>query len=164
MTAEIGIERNPPHVRLAHADDDDFILEIADRLVAFELPAWRRQRETLAGIRADIERHLRELPAATHLFIAETDAGERLGFLHLQTQKDFFTGQLNCHIADLVVASGHDGKGVGSALIAHAENWAREHRCRHVSLSVFPGNTRARDLYERHGYGDELIRMVKALR
>jgi ribosomal protein S18 acetylase RimI-like enzyme len=153
-----------PHVRLAHADDDEFILALAERLVAFDLPAWRKQKETLAGIRADIARHLRELPAASHLFVAENEEGERLGFLHLQTQKDFFTGVLNCHIADLVVAPDHDGKGVGSALIAFAERWAREHRCRHVTLSVFPGNRRARELYERHGYGDELIRMAKALK
>lgn len=153
-----------PHVRLAQADDDEFILALAERLVAFDLPPWRKQKETLTGIRADIARHLRELPAASHLFVAEDDDGERLGFLHLQTQKDFFTGVLNCHIADLVVAEEHDGKGVGSALIGYAERWAREHRCRHVTLSVFPGNARARELYQRHGYGDELIRMAKALR
>jgi len=155
---------NNVHVRLAHADDDDFILELAERFVAFDLPPWRKPKETLAGIRAEIARHLRELPAASHLFVAEDDAGERLGFLHLQTQKDFFTGALNCHIADLVVAHEHDGKGVGSALIAHAEHWAREHRCRHVTLAVFPANERARRLYTHHGYGDELIRMAKALK
>jgi GNAT superfamily N-acetyltransferase len=153
-----------PHVRLAHADDDDFILSIAERLVGFDLPAWRKPSETLAGIRADIARHLRELPAASHLFVAEDEAGERLGFLHLQTQKDFFTGVLNCHIADLVVVSEHDGEGLGSALIGFAERWAREHRCWHITLAVFPGNKRARFLYERHGYGDELIRMAKPLR
>ena len=153
-----------PHVRLAHADDDEFILSLAERLVAFELPPWRKRSETLAGIRADIARHLRELPAASHLFVAEDEVGERLGFLHLQTQKDFFTGVLNCHIADLVVASDHDGEGVGSALIAFAEHWAKEHRCRHVTLSVFPGNERARNLYQHHGYGDELVRMAKPVK
>jgi GNAT superfamily N-acetyltransferase len=153
-----------PHVRLAHADDDEFILSLAERLVAFDLPPWRKRSETLAGIRADIARNLRELPAATHLFVAEDEAGERLGFLHLQTQKDFFTGVLNCHIADLVVATDHDGEGVGSALIGFAEQWAKEHRCRHVTLSVFPGNARARTLYQHHGYGDELVRMAKPVR
>ena len=155
---------NAPHVRLAHADDDDFILSLADRLVAFDLPPWRKRTETLAGIRDDIARHLRDLPAGSHLFVGEDDAGDRLGFLHLQTQKDFFTGVLNCHIADLVVASDHDGEGVGSALIAFAEDWARQHRCRHVTLSVFPGNERARSLYQRHGYGDELVKMAKMLK
>jgi ribosomal protein S18 acetylase RimI-like enzyme len=153
-----------PHVRLAHADDDEFILSLAERLVAFDLPPWRKRGETLAGIREDIARHLRELPAASHLFVAEDAEGERLGFLHLQTQTDFFTGALNCHISDLIVAAEHDGEGVGSAMVAFAEHWAREHRCRHVTLAVFPGNAKARELYRRHGYADELVRMAKAIR
>lgn len=152
------------HVRLAHADDDDFILSLAERFVDFELPAWRKRSETLSGIRADISRHLRELPPASHLFVAEDDEGERLGFLHLQTQKDFFTGALNCHISDIVVARDADGSGVGSGLIAHAERWAKEHRCRHVTLAVFPGNERARAFYERRGFGTELLRMVKPVK
>ena len=161
---EIDETRSAPHIRLAHADDDEFILSLVPRFVAFDLPAWRKRSETLNGIRSDIARHLRELPAASHLYVAENEDAERLGFLHLQTQKDFFTGVLNCHVADLVVATEHDGEGVGSALIAFAERWAREHRCRHVTLAVFPGNKRARDLYERHGYGDELVRMAKILK
>jgi ribosomal protein S18 acetylase RimI-like enzyme len=151
-------------VRLAHADDDEFILRLADRFVAFELPPWRKRNETLAGIRKDIDRHLRELPPASHLFVAEDEDGERLGFLHIQTQKDFFTGVLNCHISDLAVASERDGHGVGSALIAHAERWAKEHRCRYLTLAVFPGNERARALYERHGFGAETIRMAKPVK
>lgn len=153
-----------PHIRLAHADDDEFILGLLPRFVAFDLPAWRKRSETLAGIRNDVARHLRELPPASHLYVAEDEVGERLGFLHLQTQKDFFTGVLNCHISDLVVAPEHDGEGIGSAMIAFAEHWAKEHRCRHVTLGVFPANERARALYERHGYGVELLRMAKPVK
>jgi ribosomal protein S18 acetylase RimI-like enzyme len=152
------------HIRLAHADDDEFILALAERFVAFELPPWRKRGETLAGIRADLARHLRGLPPASHLFVAENDEGGRLGFLHLQTQTDFFTGALNCHISDIVVAPDFDGTGVGSALLAYAEHWAREHRCRLVTLSVFPGNEHARSVYERHGYGIELLRMAKPVK
>ena len=153
-----------PHIRLAHADDDEFILGLAPRLVDFDLPAWRKRSETLAGIRNDIARNLRELPAATHLYVAEDEDGQRLGFLHLQTQKDFFTGALNCHISDVVVAPEQDGQGIGSALLKFAERWAKEHRCKHLTLAVFPGNTRAQALYERHGFGVETLRMCKALK
>ncbi|MGA9336012.1 MAG: GNAT family N-acetyltransferase [Rudaea sp.] len=153
-----------PKIRLAHADDDEFILALADRFVAFDLPQWRKRSETLSGIRQDISRHLSELPAGSHLFVAEDEQGERLGFLHLQTQKDFFTGALNCHISDLVVAPGLDGRGVGSAMIDYAQSWAKEHRCRHVTLAVFPGNERARALYEKHGFGVELLRMAKPVK
>lgn len=152
------------HVRLARAADDEFILGLVPRFVAFDLPPWRKRSETLAGIRDDIARHLRELPPASHLYVAEDEDGERLGFLHLQTQKDFFTGALNCHIADLVVAPQYDGQGTGSALLAFAERWAKEHRCRLLTLGVFSGNERARVLYDRCGYGIETLRMAKAVK
>ena len=155
---------SPLNVRLAHADDDEFILSLAARFVDFELPAWRKRNETLNGIRADIARHLRELPAASHLFVAEDEEGERLGFLHLQTQKDFFTGALNCHISDIVVSPDCEGSGVGSELIAYAERWAKQHRCKHVTLAVFPGNERARAFYQRRGFGTELLRMAKPVK
>lgn len=151
-------------IRLTHADDDEFILGLAARFVAFELPPWRKRSETLAGIRADIARHLRDQPAGSHLFVAENDDGERCGFLHLQTQKDFFTGSLNCHISDIVVAPEFDGRGIGHALLDYAEHWAKEHRCHFVTLAVFPGNEHAREVYERHGFGIELLRMAKPIK
>ena len=36
---------SPFLVRLADAGDDDFILSLVERFVAFELPAWRRRGE-----------------------------------------------------------------------------------------------------------------------
>jgi len=161
---EIDETRSAPHIRLAHADDDEFILSLVPRFVAFDLPAWRKRSETLNGIRSDIARHLRELPAASHLYVAENEDAERLGFLHLQTQKDFFTGALNCHISDVVVAPQFDGQGIGSAMLEFAERWAKEHRCKHLTLSVFPANTRAQQLYERHGFGIETLRMAKPVK
>ncbi len=152
------------HVRLAHADDDEFILGLAERFVEFELPPWRKRSETIAGIHRDIEHHLRDTPATTHLYVAENDAGEPLGFMHLQTRKDFFTGAQNCHIADLVVAAAHEGRGVARTLLRFADAWAKEHRCRHLTLGVFPGNERARRLYEAHGFGVEIISMAKPVR
>ena len=65
---------------------------------------------------------------------------------------------------DLVVAPESDGKGIGSALLAFAERWAKEHRCRYLTLGVFPANERARALYERHGYGVETLRMAKSVK
>ena len=39
----------------------------------------------------------------------------------------------------------------------------RPTNCHITDLAVFPGNTRARELYERHGYGFDLLRMAKPL-
>jgi ribosomal protein S18 acetylase RimI-like enzyme len=152
------------HIRLAHADDDEFILGLATRFAEFELPPWRKRAETLAGIRRDIDHHLRNTPAGSHLYVAEDEDGEPLGFLHLQTRKDFFTGAQNCHIADLVVAAPHEGRGAARAMLHFADAWAKEHRCRHVTLGVFPNNERARKLYESHGFGVEILAMVKPVK
>ncbi|HEU4670500.1 MAG TPA: GNAT family N-acetyltransferase [Dyella sp.] len=150
-------------IRLAE-DDDDFILGLVPRFVEFELPAWRRRHECIEGIRRDVVHHLDDQPPNSFLFVAEDADGERVGFLHLQKTQDFFTGRTNCHISDVAVAPGHERRGIGRALLQHAEDWAREHRCALVTLAVFPGNERARALYEAAGYGTDLLRMAKPLR
>jgi ribosomal protein S18 acetylase RimI-like enzyme len=169
MESPSAADSNRLVIRLARADDDEFILGLCGRFVEFELPAWRKRHECVQGIRNDVERHLTEQPAGSHLFVVEDegvdgDDAARVGFLHLQTVADHFTNVQNCHISDLAVAPGCDGRGIGSTLLAFAEDWAKQHRCRHMTLAVFPGNARARELYERHGYGIDLLRMAKPVR
>lgn len=153
-----------PRIRLARADDDRFILDLADRFVECELPPWRRRGECAAGLRHDIARHLSEQPAGSYVFVAEDEDGAPAGFLHLQTVPDFFTDARNCHVSDLAVAPRCEGRGIGGALLRFAEEWARTHHCRHLTLAVFPRNERARRLYERHGFGLDLLRMAKPVR
>jgi len=152
---------NEIHVRLAQADDDAFILSLVERFVEFDLPPWRNKRDCLNGIYRDIARHLSEQPAGSFLFVAENDDGELVGFLHLQKTLDFFTQHWNCHISDIAVPEGGDGKGIGRAMLAFTDSWAQQHDCRLITLSVFPGNSRARALYESCGFGADLIRMAK---
>ena len=147
-------------IRLAE-DDDDFILGLVPRFVDFPLPAWRRRHECIDGIRKDLLHHLEDEPANSYLFIIEDDQGERVGFIHLQKTQDFFTGRSNCHISDLAVVTAHEGRGVAKALLEHAQDWAREHRCQLITLAVLPGNERARGLYEAAGFGIDLVRMAK---
>lgn len=151
-------------IRPATPEDTGFILSLAPRFVGFALPKGRRKPETLAGIRGDIERALRDTPSADRFFVAEETGAGCVGFLHLQVQRDFFTGARACHVSDLAVAAGRDGRGIGRALLAHAEAWASENRCKLMTLSVFPANTRARRLYERAGFVIDLLRMAKPLR
>ena len=153
----------PLLIRLAE-DDDEFILALIPRFVDFTLPPWRRRHECIEGIRQDLLRHLEDQPANSYLFVAENADGDRVGFIHLQRTADFFTGRSNCHISDLAVAPAYEGRGVGKALLAHAEAWAREHHCQMVTLAVFPGNARARALYEATGYGEDLLRLAKPVR
>jgi ribosomal protein S18 acetylase RimI-like enzyme len=56
------------------------------------------------------------------------------------------------YIANLGVHADWRGKGVGSALIAHAVAQARKNGYRQVSLDVALGNDRAEQLYRRIGF------------
>lgn len=149
-------------IRLAD-NDDDFIVGLLPRLVDFPLPSWRRQRECLDGIGKDLAAHLDEASSGHFLFVAEDAGGERVGFIELQKTRDFFTGKSNCHINNIAVAAACERRGVGRALLEHAERWAREHGCALMTLAVFPGNERARALYEACGYGADLLRLAKPL-
>lgn len=149
-------------IRPATHQDDGFMLGLAERFTEFPLPQGRDHATTTDAIRADLARHLRERPGHSHFFIIEVD-GERAGFLHLQRVDDFFGAGMLCHISDLALAPGYEGRGLARRLLEHAEAFARAHGCCRLTLSVIPGNARARGLYERFGFGEDLIRMGKPL-
>ena len=60
-------------------------------------------------------------------------------------------------VADLgmVVAADWRGRGVGSALLAAAVDWARGAGAHKVALQLWPHNVAARGLYDKHGFVEE---------
>ncbi len=77
---------------------------------------------------------------------------------------DPFTDQLNAHLLAIVVAPSIDGQGVGQRLMAELDDEARRRGAATMSLNVFTTNERARALYARLGFHEELIRAVRPLR
>jgi ribosomal protein S18 acetylase RimI-like enzyme len=55
----------------------------------------------------------------------------------------------------MMVAREWRGRGVGSALVAAAIEWARERGLHKLSLGVFAHNTAAVALYHKFGFVDE---------
>ena len=102
-------------------------------------------------------------PPGTAIFIAEDEQGVALGFIHLQTGKDYYYKEAHGHIANLIVAPGGEGRGIGRILIEKGEEWARLQAFRWLTLSVFAQNLRAREIYERLGYGEDIMKYVKDL-
>ncbi|WP_232247532.1 GNAT family N-acetyltransferase [Kitasatospora azatica] len=87
-------------------------------------------------------------PANTpRLLIAETAAGELVGFGYLVPQPDGRVLLDNLH-----VRPGHTGAGTGAALLGEARAWvAREHPKSALYLEVLRANRRAVAFYERAG-------------
>jgi GNAT superfamily N-acetyltransferase len=150
-------------IRPARIRDKEFILDLAQRLVEFGTVPGREPLQMVARDRAVLAKALEQPSADTALFVAEDDADRAVGFIHLTTADDYYTDSNTGHIADVVVTPAVDGHGVGSALIAYAEQWARGRGFAMLTLNVFTANRRARDLYRRVGFEEEWIRCIKRL-
>ena len=82
---------------------------------------------------------------------------EIVGALHVERSR-FGFGEIG-----MAVAREWRGRGVGSALLAAAIEWARERDLHKLSLSVFPHNAAAIALYRKFGFVEE-GRRVKQFR
>jgi ribosomal protein S18 acetylase RimI-like enzyme len=147
---------------LATPADRDFLATLANRLADFDRPAWRSHEEIADGDRRALFDALDEVRPGTELYIAELD-GTRAGCLLMWTLEDYFSQSWHAHVSVIAVTREAEGRGIGRALMAFAEQWARDRGHRSLTLSVFEGNRRAQALYERAGYTTEMRRMIKLL-
>lgn len=86
------------------------------------------------------------------------DAGtEVIGSIHIDASRHGFGG------VGMAVAREWRGRGVGTALMAGAIDWARERDLHKLSLSVFAHNAAAIGLYRKLGFVEE-GRRVKQFR
>jgi ribosomal protein S18 acetylase RimI-like enzyme len=150
-------------IRPARASDLSALLSLAGRLADFPVPPWRTGAQVIEAERRALTRALGSASPNAPLFVAEDGDGLLSGFMYLETVADYFTGRSHAHVAILAVAASAEGRGVGRALLAVADGWARERGHPFVTLNVFAQNARARAVYERLGYGAETIRYVKPL-
>lgn len=67
------------------------------------------------------------------------------------------------YIAELFVDEAWRGRGVGGALIAAFEGWAKELGIGVMQLGVLPGNDRARAVYGKAGYSTYALQLRKYL-
>jgi len=110
---------------------------------------WRSVADERRYIRS-IRRH----PDAA-LYVAEVD-GDLVGRLSLARDPH----RSSAHVADLgvMVSASHRRRGIGRALLAQAEEWARQSGVAKLELHVFPHNAPALGLYEKLGYEREGLR------
>jgi GNAT superfamily N-acetyltransferase len=150
-------------IRPAEERDREFILSLSQRFAQVPLPEWRSHAEVAEGTRRWLEHAFAGEEAGTLLMLAERPAGERLGFIYLHEQEDFFTGERHPHVSEIAVVPEVVGRGVGALLMRAAEHWARHNGYSRVTLNVFHANRRARTLYEHLGYAPESVKYVKSL-
>ena len=151
-------------IRPATVDDKEFIISLVPRLVEFGPPVGRDADQMTSVDAQLLSDKLLNQPSGTAIFIAEDGEGVSLGFIHLQPGADYYyRDEHHAHIADLIVAPKGEGRGIGRLLMEKGEEWARSQGFHLLMLSVFAENLRARELYKRLGYGEDMMKYVKEL-
>jgi RimJ/RimL family protein N-acetyltransferase len=139
-------------IRRAEPSDAQGLADLGDA-VGSEPEGWL---VTTNGWRspADERRYLRAIRRYAHaaVFVAE-DEGEIVGRLSIARDQH----PASRHVADLglIVAATHRRRGIGTALLNAAVEWARASDVLKLELHVFPWNEGAIILYERFGFERE---------
>lgn len=99
------------------------------------------------------------------VFVAEA-GGKVTGYIMVEVQKlpPIYLHDKNAYVCDLVVDSQYRGKGIGTALLEEAEEWARKKKMYSISLMVHTANDNALALYRNFGFRGHHLKMAKVVK
>jgi len=102
---------------------------------------------------AEIRKRLLGIKTASQhaVFVADSPEGGVIGWLHVSKQP-LLESATRAEVNGLVVAEGQRSLGAGARLLAAAEDWARKHGCKSMSVRSNVIRERAHKFYERNGY------------
>ncbi len=104
---------------------------------------------TAAKMRARLRRIA---PASQNaVFVADSKKDGVIGWVHV-SKEPLLESDMRAEVNGLVVAEGQRSLGAGAQLLAAAEDWARKHGCKSMSVRSNVIRERAHKFYERNGY------------
>lgn len=101
-----------------------------------------------------VERRFRSIQAApdSHVAVAVGESGAVVGWIHVFGNR-LLESEPDAEIGGLVVDASVRGRGVGTALVAAAEAWARDRGYPVVSVRSNIVRKEAHEFYQERGYG-----------
>jgi predicted N-acetyltransferase YhbS len=140
----------PPHIRVATQADAAAIAELLGELGYPSTAAQAAKRLSRLGGKTD------------PVFVA-TDDGRVVGLVAVHLSHMLHLDSTWSRVTTLVVAGTHRRRGVGEALLAHAEQCALAAGATGVELTCGERRKDAHRFYVRHGYAERRKRFFKAL-
>ena len=148
-------------IRPARPQDYPALAGLSPRL-AIGVAPWRDPAKVATAAREWIESSLASAGEQGHAVLVALLDGQVAGMVSL-AEREHFTGEVDAYVGELVVDRAMEGRGVGRALMAAAEQWAAVQGLPRVTLETGARNHRARHFYEDAGYQEEEVRLTKAV-
>jgi ribosomal protein S18 acetylase RimI-like enzyme len=149
-------------IREGRLDDRPFVQDLGKRTMGDSVAHFRYVNEAMLEVSYDglLEFVFRQ----SHVLLVAEEEQQRAGFiLILDTMPDEVTRMPQAFVAYMAVEPSHRGRGIGSRLLAAAEDEARRRGLPYMGLMVTEDNAAARALYERAGYLTERRLLCKPL-
>ncbi len=148
-------------IRTATSEDVEPILKLMPRLADFELPDRRKPEQFWHEDAKVLKAWANGERSEVFVLVGTTDANEIHGVTIVTMGDEFFSHEPSAHLEVVTVAPEADGTGLGRRLIAASEEEAKKRGALSMSLHVLKNNHRARHVYEKIGFTEELIRATK---
>jgi ribosomal protein S18 acetylase RimI-like enzyme len=146
-------------VRPYRPGDRDGAILLAPRLID-GTASWRDPAGTLRAVEVAVRSAIDSFRMPGHaVFVAVAD-GDIVGIVTVG-ERISFAGQREAYVGWLAVRAGMERRGIGSTLMAVAENWAIDRGLSCLTLETGAANHAARSLYQALGYEEEDIRLTK---
>ena len=150
-------------IRPAEHKDVRAIADLLPELAAFDVPKGRNSKDLWEGDLATLYRWRDDLEPQVMVHVAEATSGTIEGFTIVPLREELMSHEPSSHLEAIVVAETARGTGLGRRLLENAEQQARSAGAKTITLHVFGNNERARSVYRKLGYDEELIRDIKYL-
>lgn len=149
-------------IRPGRSEDRPFVEDLGKRTMGDSVAKFRYVNEAM--LEASYDGLLDFVFRQSHVLLIAEHNGARAGFiLMLDTMPDEVTRMPQAFVAYMAVEPSHRGNGIGSRLLAAAEDEARRRGLPYMGLMVTEDNAAARALYERAGYLTERRLLCKPL-
>lgn len=135
-------------MRAFNAGDHASVLALAPRL-QIGVAKWRDPSHVRAAVHSWVGSSVQRAGDPDSV-VYVADNGNTVGFVSV-TEREHFTGEIDGYVGELVVDESHAGAGVGRALMAKAEEWARQRGRARLILEIGAQNTGARSFYAALG-------------
>lgn len=154
-------EHAQARIRPYRAGDRDQVMALAPRLAEGVAP-WRDPAAVAAAVQGWIHSSTDAAGQPGHAVYVAADGHSIVGVVSVCAQAHF-TGQVDAYVGELAVHAGMERRGIATALMTAAEDWAAQHGLAFLTLETGAANRPARDLYAALGYQEEGVRLTKAI-
>jgi ribosomal protein S18 acetylase RimI-like enzyme len=150
-----------PQIRPYRPADREQVMAIAPRLAEW-VATWRDPAAVLDAVHGWVRGSIEACGQPGHAVYVAADGDDVVGFVSV-SEREHFTGQVDAYVGELAVRSGQERRGIATALMGAAQAWAADRGRPFLTLDTGAANRPARNLYRALGFGEEDVRLTKAI-